>query len=223
MQELERGDSGLLKFCQCAGALCMHPIATFEQAHKQKYLPKMAKENGLVLLVWPSLISVAILVEWWGSAKMGMIIFWTETKCGSPMVFDLAISGQKWWGQNYRPYCWSRHQRIFRQKHWKKIMQVSPVNWFLKIAAFLLHKCCKRKVWRGLCVFESCGMELGGEPSGQPWPGYDEALQYAKNPEFSLINRLQAFSWFKQNWWKCSQKSQSTGLNIASWSIERWR
>jgi glutaryl-CoA dehydrogenase len=44
MQELERGDSGLRSFVSVQGALCMHPIATFgTEAHKQKYLPKMAK------------------------------------------------------------------------------------------------------------------------------------------------------------------------------------
>lgn len=44
MQELERGDSGLRSFVSVQGALCMFPIAQFgTEAHKQKYLPKMAK------------------------------------------------------------------------------------------------------------------------------------------------------------------------------------
>lgn len=44
MQELERGDSGLRSFVSVQGALCMYPISAFgTEAHKQKYLPKMAK------------------------------------------------------------------------------------------------------------------------------------------------------------------------------------
>lgn len=43
MQELERGDSGIRSFVSVQGALCMFPIAKFgTEAHKQKYLPKMA-------------------------------------------------------------------------------------------------------------------------------------------------------------------------------------
>lgn len=44
MQELERGDSGIRSFVSVQGALCMFPIYAFgTEAHKQKYLPKMAK------------------------------------------------------------------------------------------------------------------------------------------------------------------------------------
>jgi len=43
MQELERGDSGLRSFVSVQGALCMYPIYAFgTEAHKKKYLPKMA-------------------------------------------------------------------------------------------------------------------------------------------------------------------------------------
>lgn len=44
MQELERGDSGIRSFVSVQGALCMYPIYAFgTEAHKKKYLPKMAK------------------------------------------------------------------------------------------------------------------------------------------------------------------------------------
>lgn len=44
MQELERADSGIRSFVSVQGALCMYPISAFgTEAHKQKYLPKMAK------------------------------------------------------------------------------------------------------------------------------------------------------------------------------------
>jgi glutaryl-CoA dehydrogenase len=44
MQELERGDSGIRSFVSVQGALCMYPIYRFgTEAHKKKYLPKMAK------------------------------------------------------------------------------------------------------------------------------------------------------------------------------------
>lgn len=44
MQELERGDSGVRSFVSVQGALCMYPISAFgTEAHKQKYLPEMAK------------------------------------------------------------------------------------------------------------------------------------------------------------------------------------
>ncbi|OFZ31507.1 MAG: acyl-CoA dehydrogenase [Bdellovibrionales bacterium RIFCSPHIGHO2_01_FULL_40_29] len=43
MQELERADSGLRSFVSVQGALCMYPIFAFgTEAHRQKYLPKMA-------------------------------------------------------------------------------------------------------------------------------------------------------------------------------------
>lgn len=44
MQELERGDSGVRSFVSVQGALCMYPIYAYgTEAHKQKYLPEMAK------------------------------------------------------------------------------------------------------------------------------------------------------------------------------------
>lgn len=44
LQELERGDSGLRSFVSVQGSLCMFPIHAYgTDAHKEKFLPKMAK------------------------------------------------------------------------------------------------------------------------------------------------------------------------------------
>lgn len=44
LQELERGDSGMRSFVSVQGSLCMYPIHAYgSEAHKEKYLPGMAK------------------------------------------------------------------------------------------------------------------------------------------------------------------------------------
>lgn len=87
MQELERGDSGLRSFVSVQGALCMFPIAQFgTEAHKQKYLPKMAKGEliGCFGLTEPD----------FGSNPGGMIT--TAKKDGDHYV----LNGSKMWITN---------------------------------------------------------------------------------------------------------------------------
>lgn len=87
MQELERGDSGLRSFVSVQGALCMYPIAQFgTEAHKQKYLPKMAKGEliGCFGLTEPD----------FGSNPGGMIT--TAKKDGDHYV----LNGSKMWITN---------------------------------------------------------------------------------------------------------------------------
>lgn len=87
MQELERGDSGIRSFVSVQGALCMFPIAAFgTEAHKQKYLPKMAKGEmiGCFGLTEPD----------FGSNPGGMI---TRAKKDGT---DYIINGAKMWITN---------------------------------------------------------------------------------------------------------------------------
>lgn len=86
-QELERGDSGIRSFVSVQGALCMYPIHTFgTEAHKNKYLPKMAKGEliGCFGLTEPD----------FGSNPSGMIT--RARKDGS----DYILNGSKMWITN---------------------------------------------------------------------------------------------------------------------------
>lgn len=87
MQELERGDSGIRSFVSVQGALCMYPISAFgSEAHKKKYLPKMAKGEliGCFGLTEPD----------YGSNPGGMIT--RAKKDGS----DYILNGAKMWITN---------------------------------------------------------------------------------------------------------------------------
>jgi glutaryl-CoA dehydrogenase len=87
MQELERGDSGVRSFVSVQGALCMYPIYRFgTEAHKQKYLPKMASGEliGCFGLTEPD----------FGSNPGGMVT--RAKKDGS----DYIINGAKMWITN---------------------------------------------------------------------------------------------------------------------------
>jgi glutaryl-CoA dehydrogenase len=87
MQELERGDSGLRSFVSVQGALCMFPIYRFgTEAHKKKYLPKMAKGEwiGCFGLTEPD----------FGSNPGGMIT--RARKDGN----DYILNGSKMWITN---------------------------------------------------------------------------------------------------------------------------
>lgn len=100
MQELERGDSGLRSFVSVQGALCMFPIAAFgTEAHKQKYLPKMAKGEmiGCFGLTEPD----------FGSNPGGMIT--RAKKDGN----DYILNGSKMWitngGMSHLAIVWAKN------------------------------------------------------------------------------------------------------------------